>query len=158
MTELTIHNADALEFDFAGLAEDDAPLRLVGNLPYNISSPLLFKLVDLNNVARGLIACRHDFRQRVRIGFGNRRAKRVLARLDLSREYYDQQLKRTARHFRPYMNAVAQAPGAQRGLSLIADAQLALSADVDLFVRHVIETADPEKRGSMAWLSDFIAN
>ncbi len=83
---------------------------------------------------------------------------RVLARLDLSREYYDQQLKRTARHFRPYMNAVAQAPGAQRGLSLIADDQLALSDDVDLFVRHVIETADPEKRGSMAWLSDFIAN
>lgn len=83
---------------------------------------------------------------------------RVLARLDLSREYYDQQLKRTARYFRPYMNAVAQAPGAQRGLSLIADEQLALSDDVDLFVRHVIETADPEKRGSMAWLSDFIDN
>ena len=83
---------------------------------------------------------------------------RVLARLDLSREYYDQQLKRTARHFRPYMNAVAPTSGAQRGLSLLDDDQLDLSDDVNLFVRHVIETADPEKRGSMAWLSDFIAN
>lgn len=38
-SKLTIHAGDALEFDFATLA---APLRIVGNLPYNISSPLLF--------------------------------------------------------------------------------------------------------------------
>ncbi len=36
---LVIHEGDALQFDFAGLP---APLRIVGNLPYNISSPLLF--------------------------------------------------------------------------------------------------------------------
>ena len=36
---LTIHAGDALLFDFAILP---APLRIVGNLPYNISSPLLF--------------------------------------------------------------------------------------------------------------------
>ncbi len=36
---LVIHEGDALEFDFAQLP---APLRIVGNLPYNISSPLLF--------------------------------------------------------------------------------------------------------------------
>lgn len=38
-TKLVIHAGDALEFDFATLG---APLRIVGNLPYNISSPLLF--------------------------------------------------------------------------------------------------------------------
>ena len=37
--KLTIHAGDALEFDIATLP---APLRIVGNLPYNISSPLLF--------------------------------------------------------------------------------------------------------------------
>jgi 16S rRNA (adenine1518-N6/adenine1519-N6)-dimethyltransferase len=37
---LTVHEADALEFDFAALP---APLRLAGNLPYNISTPLLFR-------------------------------------------------------------------------------------------------------------------
>lgn len=37
--KLVIHAGDALEFDFAALP---APLRIVGNLPYNISSPLLF--------------------------------------------------------------------------------------------------------------------
>lgn len=38
---LTVHEADALEFDFARLP---AGMRLVGNLPYNISTPLLFYL------------------------------------------------------------------------------------------------------------------
>ncbi len=39
--ELTIHSADALKFDFSILGDD---LRIVGNLPYNISTPLLFHL------------------------------------------------------------------------------------------------------------------
>ena len=38
---LTVHCADALEFDFARFP---AGMRLVGNLPYNISTPLLFHL------------------------------------------------------------------------------------------------------------------
>ena len=40
---LRLYEADALEFDFAPLGAD---LRVVGNLPYNISSPLLFRLAD----------------------------------------------------------------------------------------------------------------
>jgi len=39
--QLTLHVADALDFDFAMLG---GALRVVGNLPYNISSPLLFHL------------------------------------------------------------------------------------------------------------------
>ncbi|MEO8158489.1 MAG: 16S rRNA (adenine(1518)-N(6)/adenine(1519)-N(6))-dimethyltransferase RsmA [Betaproteobacteria bacterium] len=38
---LTIHEGDALEFDFTALGRG---LRVVGNLPYNISTPLLFHL------------------------------------------------------------------------------------------------------------------
>jgi 16S rRNA (adenine1518-N6/adenine1519-N6)-dimethyltransferase len=41
--QLTIHEGDALEFDFASLGPD---LRVVGNLPYNISTPLLFHLAS----------------------------------------------------------------------------------------------------------------
>ncbi|MEQ8798505.1 MAG: 16S rRNA (adenine(1518)-N(6)/adenine(1519)-N(6))-dimethyltransferase RsmA [Salinisphaeraceae bacterium] len=40
----TLHEADALRFDYTSLG-GDPPLRLVGNLPYNISSPLLFALL-----------------------------------------------------------------------------------------------------------------
>lgn len=42
---LSLHAGDALDFDFSALA-DAGPLRIVGNLPYNISTPLLFHLFD----------------------------------------------------------------------------------------------------------------
>jgi 16S rRNA (adenine1518-N6/adenine1519-N6)-dimethyltransferase len=41
--KLTIHAGDALKFDLSTLS---APLRIVGNLPYNISSPLLFHFAE----------------------------------------------------------------------------------------------------------------
>jgi 16S rRNA (adenine1518-N6/adenine1519-N6)-dimethyltransferase len=46
-TQHALHAADALEFDFAQLARARrGPLRIVGNLPYNISTPLLFHLTQ----------------------------------------------------------------------------------------------------------------
>ena len=41
----TLHSADALQFDFASLQKNGQRLRVIGNLPYNISTPLLFKLL-----------------------------------------------------------------------------------------------------------------
>ena len=43
--ELIIHQSDALRFDFSALATG-RELRIVGNLPYNISTPLLFHLLS----------------------------------------------------------------------------------------------------------------
>jgi len=43
--ELRVYSADALRFDFCALA-GDGMLRVAGNLPYNISTPLLFHLLD----------------------------------------------------------------------------------------------------------------
>ena len=40
----SLHEADALDFDFASLAATRGRLRVIGNLPYNISTPLLFHL------------------------------------------------------------------------------------------------------------------
>ncbi len=42
----TIHSADALNFDFTALASEQQAIRVIGNLPYNISTPLLFHLVE----------------------------------------------------------------------------------------------------------------
>ena len=42
---LTVHEADALEFDFTGFIPPPCRLRVVGNLPYNVSTPLLFRLL-----------------------------------------------------------------------------------------------------------------
>ena len=49
--ELSIHEGDALEFDFASLGPD---LRVVGNLPYHISTPILFRLFDCADALRDI--------------------------------------------------------------------------------------------------------
>ena len=46
---VTVHEGDALEFDFAMLP---APLRVVGNLPYNVSTPILFRIAALEDRIR----------------------------------------------------------------------------------------------------------
>ena len=43
-SKLNIIESDALKFDFSTLMEDGKPLRVFGNLPYNISTPLMFHL------------------------------------------------------------------------------------------------------------------
>jgi 16S rRNA (adenine1518-N6/adenine1519-N6)-dimethyltransferase len=43
---LRVHVENALATDFVALRADGAPLRIVGNLPYNISTPLLFHLLS----------------------------------------------------------------------------------------------------------------
>ncbi len=50
----TIHSADALRFDFRALAPPGGDLRVVGNLPYNISTPLLFHLLEQAEVIRDM--------------------------------------------------------------------------------------------------------
>jgi len=50
-SNIEIHEADALSFDYASLGSD---LRIVGNLPYNISTPLLFALIGYRAHVRDL--------------------------------------------------------------------------------------------------------
>ncbi len=49
--KLTIHQRDALKFDFSSLGKN---LRVVGNLPYNISTPLLFHLSEFSDSIRDM--------------------------------------------------------------------------------------------------------
>ena len=51
--ELTVIESDVLRVDFRALAEGAKPkLRIVGNLPYNISTPILFHLLDVADVVQ----------------------------------------------------------------------------------------------------------
>jgi len=43
LPSLVVHQGDALRFDYCGVGDR---IRIVGNLPYNISTPLLFRLLD----------------------------------------------------------------------------------------------------------------
>ncbi len=53
-----LHQADALKFDFASLVTEkdkaEQPLRIVGNLPYNISTPLIFHLLSYHNLVQDM--------------------------------------------------------------------------------------------------------
>jgi len=53
-SELTIHQGDALKTDFGQFYQDGNPLRIIGNLPYNISTPLLFHLLSFNKQIRDM--------------------------------------------------------------------------------------------------------
>ncbi|WP_027947676.1 16S rRNA (adenine(1518)-N(6)/adenine(1519)-N(6))-dimethyltransferase RsmA [Litchfieldella anticariensis] len=55
-----IHEGDALKVDFVALRGEGPPLRVVGNLPYNISTPLIVHLLD----AGGAIADMHFMLQK----------------------------------------------------------------------------------------------
>ncbi|OUR89810.1 16S rRNA (adenine(1518)-N(6)/adenine(1519)-N(6))-dimethyltransferase [Methylophaga sp. 42_8_T64] len=44
-----IHEADALSFDYQSLVKQQEKLRVIGNLPYNITTPLLFHLLAQSN-------------------------------------------------------------------------------------------------------------
>ena len=45
MANFRLHHADILDFDLSRLETKKTPLRIVGNLPYNISTPLLMRLL-----------------------------------------------------------------------------------------------------------------
>lgn len=59
-SSLIVHQGDALKFDYSALAAGAGSLRVVGNLPYNISTPLLFRLL----AHRAFIADMHVMLQR----------------------------------------------------------------------------------------------
>ena len=51
---VALHRADALTFDFRALASGSRELRVVGNLPYHISTPLVFHLLDQRDAVRDM--------------------------------------------------------------------------------------------------------
>ena len=49
-----LHQGDALAFDFSSLQQTDEQLRVVGNLPYNISTPLIFHLLSHQHLIKDM--------------------------------------------------------------------------------------------------------
>lgn len=51
---INIHCMDALSFDFKSVVKDNKKIRLIGNLPYNISTPLIFHILKSNSLFEDL--------------------------------------------------------------------------------------------------------
>ena len=83
--ELTVHEADALKFDFSTLAESGKPLRVVGNLPYNISTPLLFHLLTFTGLIKDMhFMLQHEVVRRLAAPPGSKE----YGRLSVITQYY----------------------------------------------------------------------
>ncbi|HLB41947.1 MAG TPA: 16S rRNA (adenine(1518)-N(6)/adenine(1519)-N(6))-dimethyltransferase RsmA [Gammaproteobacteria bacterium] len=52
---LLVHSADVLHFDFAAIKHDERLLRIFGNLPYNISTPLIFHLLNAASIIADML-------------------------------------------------------------------------------------------------------
>lgn len=79
---LEVHQADALEFEFDRLAPEPGILRVVGNLPYNISTPLLFHLLRYRDAIRDLhLMLQKEVAERMTAGPGSKRYGRLTVML-----------------------------------------------------------------------------
>ena len=61
-SQLTIHEGDALKFDFEFGGN---PIRVVGNLPYNISTPILFYLANFSNILNMTFMLQNEVVERI---------------------------------------------------------------------------------------------
>ncbi|WP_373187580.1 16S rRNA (adenine(1518)-N(6)/adenine(1519)-N(6))-dimethyltransferase RsmA [Halopseudomonas sp.] len=69
--QFQLHKGDALKFDFSQLAQAGEKLRVVGNLPYNISTPLMFHLLkQADHIADMHFMLQKEVVQRLAAGAG----------------------------------------------------------------------------------------
>jgi len=74
---LAVYNADALNFDFCSHA-NGSPLRVIGNLPYNISTPLLFHLLEQHRCIKDMhFMLQKEVVERMAAGPGSRQYGRL---------------------------------------------------------------------------------
>jgi 16S rRNA (adenine1518-N6/adenine1519-N6)-dimethyltransferase len=69
--EAEVVQADALEFDWTSL-EKDRKWKIVGNLPYNVASKLIWDIVSLSGVDMCVFMVQHEVAQRLTASCGNR--------------------------------------------------------------------------------------
>lgn len=82
-----LHQGDALKFDFSQLTSSDKKVRVIGNLPYNISTPLLFHLFSF----RELISDMHFMLQKEVVErLAAQPGEKAYGRLGIMAQYYCQ--------------------------------------------------------------------
>ena len=81
-SKLAIHRCDALNFPFDTISSRPGSLRLAGNLPYNISTPLLFHILDYHHLFRDIhVMLQKEVVQRMTAQPGNKTYGRLTVAL-----------------------------------------------------------------------------
>jgi 16S rRNA (adenine1518-N6/adenine1519-N6)-dimethyltransferase len=82
--KLTVHCGDALKFDYSALSPAPGCLRVVGNLPYNISTPLLFRLLKYRSAIKDMhVMVQKEVAARITASPGNKIYGRLTVMLAL---------------------------------------------------------------------------
>jgi 16S rRNA (adenine1518-N6/adenine1519-N6)-dimethyltransferase len=82
---LVMHQGDALKFNYGDVATGPGSLRVVGNLPYNISTPLLFRLLEFHDVVKDMhLMLQREVVQRMAARAGNKTYGRLTVMLALA--------------------------------------------------------------------------
>ena len=85
--KLTIHQADAMKFNFSSLLKDGKKLKVFGNLPYNVSTPLLFHLFSYADQIENMhFMLQKEVVQRMTASHGSK----AYGRLSVMTQYYCQ--------------------------------------------------------------------
>ena len=86
-SKVVVHEADAMAFDFRQLQQPNRPLRVFGNLPYNISTPLMFHLFEQSDAIRDMhFMMQKEVVDRLAAGPGSK----TYGRLSVMAQYYCQ--------------------------------------------------------------------
>ena len=87
--KLTIHQADAMKFNFSSLLKDGKKLKVFGNLPYNVSTPLLFHLFSYADQIQNMhFMLQKEVVQRMTASHGSK----AYGRLSVMTQYYCQDM------------------------------------------------------------------
>lgn len=83
--KLTVHQGDAMKFDFSSLIREEEKLKVFGNLPYNVSTPLLFHLFEfVDNIEHMHFMLQKEVVKRMVAGPGSK----AFGRLSVMTQYY----------------------------------------------------------------------
>lgn len=138
---LEVHEADALKFDFRQLAHD-RPLRVVGNLPYNISTPLLFHLFEYRSQVKDMhFMLQLEVVDRLAATPGNRN----YGRLSVMAQYYCQ----IDKLFQVPPGAFNPPPKVMSAIVRLIPRPCPWPASNEALLEHVVKTAFSQRRKTL---------
>jgi len=139
---LNIHAQDALKFDFSSLIHEDKPLRVVGNLPYNISTPLIFHLLSYEQRVQDMhFMLQLEVVDRLAAGPGSK----TYGKLSVISQYYCEVKKL----FNVPPGAFFPPPKVMSAIVRLEPRQFELQASDETFFKRLVATAFSQRRKTL---------
>ncbi len=138
--KLIVHNVDSLQFDFSF---NNTPIRVVGNLPYNISTPILFYLATFPNIVDMYFMLQNEVVNRICASPHNSDYGRLSVMMQYQFDCY-KVLNVDKKNFNP-------TPQVQSAIiHLVPKKHISLSEDGNKLLSHIVSAAFSKRRKTIA--------